>query len=135
MLNSDDLGQLGLWSPFSKPYEDACSSYGEADSLFRGFQDYILQILLKDTTFYAALLDYYANYLRGGRFYPWCGRYRFGSAMAQLLGTGYGIPIFNSWSTPSEPELAKMDQSADPHPLKHEMWRCLKIVFLLLLLP
>ena len=128
IINSDDWGQLKLWSPFCKPYEEACSSYGEADSFFRGFQDYILQILFKDTTFHAALLEY-CGIDSGERIFSMSsGRTGFRETMAHLLRIGSGIPILDPWSIPSERELAKMDRFADPRTLDrwHEMWRCLK---------
>ena len=119
LINSNQIQHSSMWYPFCK-WKGNCSSYGEADSLFRGFQDHILQILFKDTTFYMALLDYCEN--GSGE----TGNRAFYLNIAQLLRTGYGVPNFDLWSIPSERELAEMDQFADPRHVDHEMWRCMK---------
>ena len=116
-----------MYCPFSKPHWEDCSSYGEADSIFRGFQDYILQILFKNTNFDAALLYHYENHSGEGALYR-----RFGnsdhsrSITAHLLRTGHGIPIFDQWSIPSQRELAEMDQFANTCAIDRGAWKGLK---------
>ena len=53
--------ERGHWHPLRKWSPSSCSTWGEADSSFRDFQDYLIEYLSRDTDFPEALATLYES--------------------------------------------------------------------------
>lgn len=105
-----------------------CCSWGEAHSAFRGFQDYMIELLSKDTDFPEALANFYYGLSRGTDIPRALGhshddRWR---ERASFVRSALFLSSPEPWTIPSEEDLAQMDATLSPSPRRDNFWERVK---------
>lgn len=135
-LLTDDPND-GPWPPFAHSFHGkygAC--WGEANSTFRAFQEYMIKLVTKDTDFPEALANFCAQ--PHERFDDDCDEpgvqrleYRLasrgpGSEWASSLQRVFGQPCPEVWSIPSKEEIAYIKTCLGSYTYKYSFWERMK---------